>query len=215
MGTTSATSQAGVRSCYSRGWRQQQRRMRSQSCQAPRRQRSASRVSRPIGPRFQGRLLDCKPNIMRRSVGMQTLMQACTNITAAECICMHACRRTIDPAGPFIQLLQSRFVHRGFETAWEVQPTPAGALQVKLPSGIGTYCVKDVVLMCELLHLALSPICVTTAYHPVRTGVTASCVYAPTSQQLQHTLCACKCQQGNTASTSRLLSRKLFASHAE
>ena len=59
MGTKPATSRAGACRCDSIGWQQQQRKMRSQSCQAPRRQKSASRVSRPIGPRFQGRLVDC------------------------------------------------------------------------------------------------------------------------------------------------------------
>lgn len=70
---------------------------------------------------------------------------------AAVSVCVHECRRTIDPAGPFIQLLQSRFVHRGVESAWEVQPTPAGTLQVNLMAGQCSYTARhDVVLPCTL-----------------------------------------------------------------
>ena len=144
MGTKPAPSQAGVWRCDSRGWQQQQRKMRSQSCQAPRQQKLAWRESKPTGPRCQGRLLDCTPHTLDvvhfLSIGMQTLMQACAGTTAAVSEYMHECRRTIDPAGPFIQLLQSRFVRRGFESAWDVQPTPAGALQVNLPPGVHTGC---------------------------------------------------------------------------
>ncbi len=41
-------------------------------------------------------------------------------------------RRTIDPSGPFVRLLQARFVTRSAGNAREVQPTPAGALDVSL-----------------------------------------------------------------------------------
>lgn len=86
------------------------------------------------------------------------------------------CRRTIDPAGPFIQLLQSRFVRHGPKDAREVQPTPAGALEVistictvwnrcqgtrcllsacnvTLPSSHSPHRARIIHTMCELLFI--------------------------------------------------------------